>query len=427
MPSVIQLPSAPNTGYDALANVLLQSATQFGAQRRADTAEERRRQQRLADIESERAYADTNYSRSRGDRLTDIESERKFALDREARLREQQLADRDDARDWEHIIKTEGVEAAQTRLNQLADEEAAVAARMDARQKRLSAPEPMPTPEIIRNASLAIARQNSSNADVRAGKKAPSDAEIAAAQPQATEEARQILNSAWQRERLDAQEEQRIDSVRLSRIGSEKNTITNLFRRVGIPTSAVQAETSPAAQGKPTVAEIQKAFEKAVIPKPAPSGAPAEGAEAAPASDGYGGLIGAGSSIRDTVSGFSDKAAQTAENLLRFNYRLPAYLVGGNRLASEADAAVNRPFISARDWLQEQAARSIRESQGAGVPVIQFDETVAGPLSGPYGAPLPIPVINFDEAQGPRLGAPAPQNPGGSNLNRRGSRLQLIY
>ncbi len=268
MPSVIQLPTAPNTGYDALANVLLQSATQFGAQRRADANTTRQREERLADIASERGYADTNYARSRTDRLADIASERGYADTNYARNRTDHLEDIDDARRWEYNIKNEGGKDAQARLNQIANEAATVIARMEALEKSLSEPEPMPPPEMLRNASLAIARLNSSDKSVREGRTPPSNAEISAALPQAEQEARTILNAAWQRQRLDAREQQRINATRLTRLGSEKNTITNLFRRVGIPSESAPAEATPPARAQPTLAELQDAFRKSVLPPP---------------------------------------------------------------------------------------------------------------------------------------------------------------
>lgn len=244
MATVVTLPSAPNTGLTSLSNVILDSATQYAGQKRADTIEARRREERLADIAGAREEAEKNYDRVRRDRLADIED-----------LEERERNKRDEARYWEEKIRNKGGEEAQIRLNQLTENEAAVMARMSERQKRLSAPEPQPTRDQVMARALAIARETS-------GKKTPPTAEIEAAVPQAIEEARAILNQAWQRERLDAQEEQRIDASLLARIGAEKNTITNIFRRVGLA-----SETPPAAAPQaatltppPDLAAIQRGF-----------------------------------------------------------------------------------------------------------------------------------------------------------------------
>jgi hypothetical protein len=269
MASVITLPSAPNTGLTALSNVLLDSATQYAGQKRADTIDARRRAERLADIAAEREYSEKTYGRVRGDRLADITDERAYQEKREGAKRDEKLGDVADARYWEEKIRNKGGEEAQQRLNQLTENEAALMARMGERQKRLAAPEPQPTRDQVMTRALAIARQTT-------GKSTPPTAEIEAAIPQAIEEARTILNQSWQRERLDAQEEQRIDASLLARIGAEKNTITNIFRRVGLASEAPAAAATQAAAPTPPpdLAAIQRGFAEQLRKQLADQGQP---------------------------------------------------------------------------------------------------------------------------------------------------------
>lgn len=83
MASIFQLPRAPETGLSRLGDVILGTAAEYAQNRRTDEREARQRQQRLSDVESDRAYArtegDRQHGRARGERLADIKEERAYS------------------------------------------------------------------------------------------------------------------------------------------------------------------------------------------------------------------------------------------------------------------------------------------------------------------------------------------------------------
>lgn len=287
MPAIVTLPRSPETSLGRLGDVLLGSATDYAEKRRFDTREARLRAERLADIESERSYArgegDRQHERARGEHLADIKDTRGYEETIHGRGRGEKLTDLEDERDWVMRMKMwenlqrdnpAGLKDAQTRLNQLANDEAGVIQRMTAREQSLAAPEPQPNPAEIEKIATERARAAIPKAKWYEGQKTePSRKEIADQIPAVTEELRTQINAAWQRARLDNQEIQRIDAVQLQRIGAEKNVITNVFRRVGIadgsatqgaPAGATrnltEAPAGAAPGAKPNIAAAQQVF-----------------------------------------------------------------------------------------------------------------------------------------------------------------------
>jgi hypothetical protein len=415
MASVIQLPSAPNSGLSALASVLLGGATDYANQRRADTVEGRRREQRLADIESERAYSDKNYTRSRNDRLADVSSEREYVDERYELQREDKISDVRDARYWEQKIRNQGAEEAQQRLDQLTEDEAGVTGRMDARQRRLSAPEPQPTREQVMARALAIARATS-------GKPTPPTAEIEAAIPQAIEEARTVLNQSWQRERLDAQEEQRIDALRLQRIGADKNTITNIFRRVGLAQVTVPQPpaAAPSTSPRPDLASVQQQFAEQLRAqlqnKEQPAPAPAVSAPGTNPDYTYqGGLLGGIERAGPVAKSALSRLAEVPTNIDRAAGALGAGLLTGD-FSDPKQGGMGMIGSSIGNWFSDAIAESQRNVENT-ILTTQPNSERAREIRMRRGrSGDPVPVIGIPT---PTLYIPSPRKgrPGLSTLS----------
>lgn len=318
MPRIVQLPTAPNTGLGTLSQVLLGSATEYANTRRGDEREARRRTERLADVESDRAYEDRIHGRRRTEQLGDVESNRRYTEEQQTVAMRRELvrlgylalgdlkneeavakavasAQRDGIADrykealatgdltWDAIIsgdrakidagltafsgrlaertkfQTELPGQAKERAGQLVGERQQLMQRASALEHRLSEPEPQPNPQQVAQRAYQLAK-----ATKKPGQE-PSVAEIQQAAGQAAQEITGQLAMQWNQQRQDALVQRSLLNDRLRDVSAEINTLTNRFGVVGVqPAGAPAAPTSggggAARPGKPDLSSAQKTF-----------------------------------------------------------------------------------------------------------------------------------------------------------------------
>lgn len=253
MAQIVQLPSVPQTSLGRLGDVLFASAADYAGKRRADEREARLRAERLADIESDRGYVrtegDRQYDRSVADRQGVLKEARDYEKEIYERNRGARLEDVYGDREWQlYVAQLErnlrdnpaGVEEARVVLNKLAADDQQLAARSDALEGLLSRPEPQPNFADVEKE--AVARASANIKEPMFGKKPlPTKEQIEAEVPAIAEAHQTRLNAEWQRQRMDAQIQLKLINDRMLRNGAKANTITNIFRIVGIPPAGAAA------------------------------------------------------------------------------------------------------------------------------------------------------------------------------------------
>lgn len=328
MANIVTLPQAPNNSLGLLGQVLLGSATDYANNRHSDEREARLREQRLADIQGERAYEQQTHARGRTERLADVADERAYSKEtseREARMafaremvRTGYLAPdklNDEAavneaatrfgRDGLATRYTEAIKSgdlayadlgdaarvaaglakfsdrlakhtqfqdalpqqAGVRANQLATERDQLLRTSSELERRLAEPEPVPSSQQVAQVALRLAQSAKKPGEM------PSAIEISQMTEQAQGEIQNQLAMKWNQQRQDALVQRQLLNDRLRDVSTEINTLTNRFGVVGSASSS-PSSLSPPQVSSPSgdINSARTAFASRVS-SPAPSAA----------------------------------------------------------------------------------------------------------------------------------------------------------
>lgn len=260
--------TVPVTGLTMLGQQLLQGATDFANQR----DEQRRREERLSDIQANRSYEEGQFNRLRQFQLDDeqrrrtegLEDAEKKALlaNRVAMLQEAQarglitaaqlgnqavedaaLAQLGEMLQAESRFAREQPGQAQKVLVQLGEQEQEIRGRMGQLEARLSS-QPTVDQRQIQARAMDIATAN-------AGGKTPSREQISQAMPQAVQEAQEQAYIRWAQDKQDAQVQYQILSSQLNTIRQQQATLTGTFR---VAPSVMTPPAAPAPMAPPAPA-----------------------------------------------------------------------------------------------------------------------------------------------------------------------------
>ena len=272
-------------GLQLLGDQLLGGATDYANKRRQDELLARQRAEKLADVASERGYETQRFDKVRSLQLADeqrrrnegledakkrAEMERRLALLSEAEARgifdarlignqvaeeaalqaltAQKLKEADFAR--EQPIN------AQTRLDQLVQDERKVTQQMAAVEAKL-AEQPTVNQQTVLNNAIQIATQNN-------GGKTPSREQIQAAYAEALAKAQQEAQIRWYQDKQDASVQYQILSSQLNTIRQQQANLTSTFKvapktaALSMPPPAVVPTATTAPTGNPLAKFVEE-------------------------------------------------------------------------------------------------------------------------------------------------------------------------